>query len=51
MEAEPSFLDGVIGFAGRAEHAIGDGSQMPTVFLESFSQPVAFLHQQSRPSH
>ncbi len=38
-EAEPGFLDSVVGFSQRARHAVGDGAQMAAVFFEAVSQP------------
>ncbi len=38
-EPEPGFLDGVVGFARRAEHPLGHAPQMGTVGLELAGQP------------
>ena len=36
-----------VGVAERAQHAIGDGTQVRPVFLELFVQPVGLLHRHS----
>jgi hypothetical protein len=40
----PRVLDGVVGFGERAQHPVGDGSQMGPVFLEAAGEPVAAVH-------
>lgn len=44
-EAQPGFLDGVIGLAERAEHPVGHRLQASPVFLETLGQPCALVHQ------
>nr|BFF26301.1 hypothetical protein GCM10025732_42660 [Glycomyces mayteni] len=39
-EAHPGLLDGVVGFAGAAEHAEGDRAQVVAVLLESLHQEI-----------
>jgi hypothetical protein len=43
-EAEPRFLNGVIGLAKRSEHAVGDGSEVIAILFKSFGQPSGFVH-------
>ena len=38
--AQPGLLDGVVGLGRGAEHAVGDGAQVPAVLLEAPRQPV-----------
>jgi hypothetical protein len=44
VEAEPRFLDGVIRFAGRAEHTDSHGAQVVAVRFESLGQQFALVH-------
>ena len=43
-EAQPGFLDGVVGLAQRAEHPVGHRSQVGPLLLEPLRQPVALVH-------
>src|SRR5207247_4089405 len=43
-EPYPGFLNGVVRFAPRAEHPVGDRPQVTPVFLESLRQPLVFVH-------
>ena len=43
-EPQPGFLHGVLGFAARAKHAVGDRPQAAAVGLELPGQRVFFVH-------
>jgi hypothetical protein len=43
-EAQPGFLDGVVGLARRAEHPPGMRPQASPIGLESSRQPLAVMH-------
>ncbi len=43
-EPDPSFLDGIIRLAPRAEHAVSRRTQVRAVRLELFGQPVGTVH-------
>ena len=43
-EAQPGFLNGVVGLDPRAEHPVGHRPQMGPVLLEPFRQPIALVH-------
>ena len=43
-QPNPGFLDGILRFARRPEHAIRHGAQMRPVLLESISEPLACCH-------
>src|SRR5262249_37384856 len=40
-EAQPRFLNCVVGFSGGAEHPAGDGGQACTLFLKALAQKLA----------
>jgi hypothetical protein len=44
LETEPGFLDGVLRFAGRAEHPVGDLVQVAPLRLKPVGQFVAGVH-------
>ena len=46
-QPQPGLLNGVVGFAQRAEHPIRDRAQMGPLLLEAFAQPFPLVH----PSH
>ena len=43
-EAQPGVLDGVVGVAEGAQHAVGHGPEVGAVLLELLVQPVGVLH-------
>jgi hypothetical protein len=43
---QPRLLQGIVGFADRPEHPLGDPAEMPSVLLEPFGQPLALFHGQ-----
>ena len=43
-EMQPGLLDGVVGLAQVAEHAVGHRLQVGVVGLELFRQPFVFVH-------
>jgi hypothetical protein len=45
-DPKPCFLERIVGFAHRSEHAVGDRAQMPSVLLETFGKPLALIHRQ-----
>ena len=45
---QPCLLQGVVGFADRSEHPIGDRPEMPSVLLEPFGQSLTLVHRQLR---
>ena len=49
VEAEPALLHGVLGFAQRAEHPVGDCPQVGAVLLELSRLPVCVLHRHILP--
>ncbi len=48
-EPQPGFLDGVVGLARRAQHAVGNPLQMVAVRLELLGQPFFFFHRSHSP--
>ena len=49
-QAQPGFLDGVVGIAQRAEHPVGHTAQMSAVFLEPLRQKVVLVHRSHSPA-
>jgi hypothetical protein len=47
-DSEPGVLDRVVGLAQRAEHPIGDGSQVGALLLETFRHEVVLVHRSHR---
>ncbi len=43
-EPKPCLLEGVVGFAHRPQHPVGNPPQMRTVLLKALRQPLAVLH-------
>ena len=44
-QAQPGFLDGVVGLAERAEHPVGHRPEPSPVCLETLGQPGVLVHQ------
>jgi hypothetical protein len=43
---QPCLLKGIVGFADRPEHPVGEPAEMRSVLLEPFGQPLAVVHRQ-----
>ena len=43
-EPQPGVLDGVVGLAERAEHPVGDRTEMRSVILELAGEPFLLIH-------
>ena len=43
---QPCLLQGILGFADRPEHPVGDCAEMRSVLLEPLGQPLALVHRQ-----
>jgi len=48
-QPNPGFLDGILGFAGRPEHAIRHRAQVRPVFFESISERLGCRHRSPSP--
>ncbi len=46
MNPKPRLLEGIVGFAHRSEHAVGDRAEMRSVVLEALTQPRLLVHRQ-----
>ena len=49
-QSQPGLLHGVVGFAQRAQHPVGDRSQMGAIGIELLGQPVGIVHRCTFPS-